>query len=339
MDRDRISTFDLNLARNERAITSAREIACLSPAERAERLAALTEKIQAKMASLYEENVLRVLLEEQNAERLLDLHARLPDIDRAIAQQKRSHPHPETPLVPAGTPKTARLKAPDAYPTELLDFLASQKPPPAPVSRATAKHGRSAKISAGQEKQRFWTLRDSMVTLAVVIVLIGVAWFQNNSRTRSADLLTFDQQTSPDNPQTRAARVEQQQRQAQFDAALQTLRTGNFEQGKTELLAFIRSYSSVPEAEEAYIALADTYRQRQQNPDEALIYYQTMLNEYPQSPRAGLVHLKMGFAYEDLDDLTNAEQMYRLVIQREGEQSRVGQLANERLQQLKARPK
>ena len=125
--------------------------------------------------------------------------------------------------------------------------------------------------------------------------------------------------------------------QAQFDEALQELRFGEFEQGKAQLLNVIQNYPNTSQAEDAYVAIADTYRQRQNNPDEALRYYQIFTEEYPESSRVGLVQLKMGFSYEDMEDLSSAEEMYRLVLKRHGEKSRLGQLANERLQSLKER--
>ena len=42
----------------------------------------------------------------------------------------------------------------------------------------------------------------------------------------------------------------------------------------------------------------------------------------------------MGYAYEDLQDTANAEEMYRLLIDRQGAKSRLGQLAQERLLHL-----
>ena len=98
---------------------------------------------------------------------------------------------------------------------------------------------------------------------------------------------------------------------------------------------FVQTYPNTSQAEDAYITIADTYRQRQNNPDEALKYYQLFTEKYPESQRIGHVQLKMGFSYEDMEDTSSAEDMYRLVLNRHGEKSRLGQLAKERLQSLR----
>ena len=116
---------------------------------------------------------------------------------------------------------------------------------------------------------------------------------------------------------------------------MQELRFGEFERGKTQMLDFVQTYPNTSQAEDVYIAIADTYRQRQNNPDEALRYYQIFTEKYPESSRIGLVQLKMGFSYEDMEDTDGAKDMYRLVISRFGEKSRLGQLAEERLRSLK----
>ena len=63
-------------------------------------------------------------------------------------------------------------------------------------------------------------------------------------------------------------------------------------------------------------------------------YYQLFTETYPESPQVGLAQLRMGFAYEDMEDVVNAKEMYRLLIKHRGEKSRLGQLANERLSHL-----
>jgi len=80
--------------------------------------------------------------------------------------------------------------------------------------------------------------------------------------------------------------------------------------------------------------LADTYRQKQDDPDQAVHYYQLFAERYPQSEQLGLVLLKMGYTYEDMQDTTHAKEMYRLLIERQGKTSRLGQLANNRLVRL-----
>ena len=76
--------------------------------------------------------------------------------------------------------------------------------------------------------------------------------------------------------------------QAQFDAAAHALRFEDFEQGKQTLLDLIEQYPDSSYARDAYILLADMYRQRQNNPDEAIKQYQAFLDAYPDSARPEL---------------------------------------------------
>jgi TolA-binding protein len=170
-----------------------------------------------------------------------------------------------------------------------------------------------------------------------MLLLAAIVYGIMTGRKPEAPILTFDQQAHQQESTTELASLPPAT-QAEFDAAMQTLRAGNFEQGKTRILAFIAQHPQSSQAELGYLALADTYRQRQNDPDEALVYYQKLLEEYPQSTSKGLVHLKMGFAYEDMEDRSNAEAMYRLVLQEHGSQSRLGQLATQRLHAFSDEP-
>ena len=147
-------------------------------------------------------------------------------------------------------------------------------------------------------------------------------------------ITTFDQQTAVESSESGLSKELLQEIQTQFDETVHELRFGEFEQGKAQLLNLIQNYPNTSQAEDACIAIADTYRQRQNNPDEALKYYQIFTEKYPESSRVGLILLKMGFSYEDMEDTGSAEEMYRLVLSRHGEKSRLGQLANERLRAL-----
>jgi TolA-binding protein len=333
---DDITDLDLNIARNEKAIAAATEIRALPPEKRRQRLKELRQNIQQGTASLFEERVVTLLLEPRGAERILTIQRHLPRIEKALKSRSGSQrisetPTPEAPSASKVQPKTATSSQ---YPSDLLDFLASQKPPTPPSTSISSKPQGTMSPDLPSRQPSTWSRRDQVI-VAVLAVLLGVALFYGflSTQISQTTFLTFDQQARqqdalPDQP-TLSPEI-----QAEFDAAMQALRSGDFAQGKAQTLAFIEQHPQTAEAEAGYLALADTSRQRQHDPDIALIYYQTLLEQYPQSSSKGLVQLKMGFAYEDMEDSVNAEAMYRLVLDQHGSQSRLGQLANQRLHAL-----
>lgn len=337
MKREDITAFELNLARSSRAITSAKEIVSLALEERTERLTILKKKIQDGTANLFEEKVLAKLLEKGMAERILDIQKQLPALEQEIKKQaipkRSSSPAPTSPPVKSST--KARSPTSGQYPSELLEFLATQKPPAPPPAKSSSKQ-RSVRVSSEESKKpSAWTLQDMAVGIGLLVLVVIAFWYSMASQKPETIPLTFDQQAAGEAALSELSNEEAQQMQTAFDEGMQALRFGDIEQGKSQLLAFIQTYPATPQAEDAYIAIADTCRQRQNNPDEALKYYQLFLNQYPQSLQTGLVQLKMGFAYEDLEDISSAQTLYQLVLHNHGKESRVGQLANERLQALK----
>jgi TolA-binding protein len=162
-------------------------------------------------------------------------------------------------------------------------------------------------------------------------------WYVLSSEESLPPIATFDAQNQENSADVGMSEQLQQQVQSQFDTAAQELRFGEFEQGKAQLLDLIETYPESAYAENAYILLADTYRQRQNNPDEAIKYYQIFAEKFPESPQFGLTQLKMGFSYEDMEDTPSAKAIYQLLIKRNGEKSRLGQLAHERLSNLEGK--
>lgn len=337
---DDITDLDLNLARSEKAIAAATEIRALPPEKRRQRLEAIQHNIQQGTASLFEEHVVTLLLEPRGAERILTIQRHLPRIEKALKSRSGSQrisetPSSEAPAVSDTQPKTAGSAR---YPSDLLDFLASQKPPTPPSTSSSSKPQSPMPTDLQRRPPSSWSRRDQ-VMVAVFAALFCAALFYGfiSTQTSQTTFLTFDQQARQQEALS-AQPTLSPEIHAEFDAAMQALRSGDFEQGKAQMLAFIEQHPQTAEAEAGYLALADTSRQRQHDPDAALIYYQMLLEQYPQSSSKGLVHLKMGFAYEDMEDSANAKAMYRLVLEQHGRQSRLGQLANQRLNALTPEP-
>lgn len=325
---DQISDWDLKIARSPRAIALLDEIIPLSLEARTRELKALQQKIQQGEANLFEENVHVKLLENRKAEWIRVIHRNLPSIEKELKKRKESQPpsvnrspdpsdHPATPPAPV-----------DEYPSELLEFLATQKPPATPVKSSAAR------IRIAAEERSSSRFRDIVIGVSLCMLLLGSVWYVYSSENTLQSLSTFNSQAQESSAETKVSDQLQQQIQTQFDAAIQELRLGEFDHGKAQLLDLIQTYPDNSQAEYAYIAIADAYRQRQNSPDEALRYYQLFIENYPASQHIGLTQLKMGFSYEDMEDSANAEQIYRLVLKNNGEKSRVGQLAHERLSRL-----
>ncbi len=328
-----ITEFDLNLAKSERAISAVDEIVKLSIEERTQKLNALKEKIKEGGTDLFEEKVLAKLLENRTAERIKVIHKNLSDIEKELKNRKTSPSSTVKRSPPPSSSPTKQTVRPSEYRSELLEFLATQKPP-TPPEKPSSNQRSNVVVLSTPKKQPSRYVKDVLVGIIGVIVLVVAFWYVVFSEESQMAITTFDQQATVESSASGLSKETLQQIQAQFDGAIQELRFGEFEQGKTQLLNLIQKYPTTPHAENAYIAIADTYRQRQNNPDEALRHYQTFMEKYPESSHVGRVQLKMGFSYEDMEDISSAEDMYRLILNSHGEKSRLGQLANERLQSL-----
>ena len=331
---DKISEFDLQLAKNPRVIAILNEIIPLSLEERAQRLKDLQQKIDRGEADLFEEHVRSRLLDHRSAEWIRVIHKNLPTIEQEF-QKRRS---PQSPLPSAETPSPQtdhtknepRRQPPPQTHSELLDFLATQKPPKPPVSNS----GRSSQVKE-EKKTPLFSIKEGLLLVLLLSVMASSLGFIVFSKDNvSEELLTFQNQEQIDSPEARQARRLDEEMQTEFDAASQELRFGDFERGKTQLFTLAESSPQSTHAENAYVLIADTARLRRNDPDLALHTYQTFLEKWPESSKAGLVQLKMGFSYEDLQDFSSAESAYRLLIANAGEKSRLGQLARERLLRL-----
>jgi len=333
---DEITEADLNLARSDRALSFVNEIVKLPLADRTQRLNNLQRKIQEGKANLFEEKVLARLLENQTAEKIEAIRQNLPYIEAELKKRQASQSSPVKQVAPPASAPAKRTVCADNYPSELLEFLASQKPPTPPLRKLSEKQKSRGIASSTVEKQpASYTTKNIGVGISFVIILALALWYTVASEESPPTPATFDQQATEGASESGVSKETLHALQTQFDDALQQLRFGTFDQGKAQLLDLIQNYPKTFQAEDAYLAIADTYRQRQNNPEEALKYYQTFTEKYPQSPRLGLVQLKMGFAYEDLEDTSSAAEMYHLILNRYNEKSRLGQLANERLNALK----
>lgn len=323
---EQINEFELKLARNVKVVAVVNDIVKLSPKERVQEFEDIRHKIQQGAANLFEERVYIKLLEPGNAERIQAVAAHLSAADKEPPKQVAA---PAIAPVPVPPPSDRE------YPSELLDFLASQKPPSPPQKNSAARSNSNISSADTESPHPLFVLRDIVLAVVCLAFLIMGLWFARSSDQADPDII-LDNAATPGNPLNAGIPAERQpQIQAEFDAAAQALRFGNFDQGNAQLTELIKTYPNSAYAQNAHILIADTYRQRQNNPDAALKYYQMFLEKYPQSQQAGVTQLKMGFTYEDLNDAINADAMYRLVIKQEGERSRLGQLAQERLAALK----
>jgi len=327
---DKISQFDLKLAKNPRVIALAQDIVTRSLDERRRQFDALQERIQAGNASLFEERVHSRLLEKRKAEWILLLHKNLSVIEEELHKR---HPPQESSIQEriekiSGAGNTSMKESEYAH-SELLEFLATQKPPSLPPSPS-----RKARLNPSGTRPAYHS-RDILVGALLVLGVVLAVGYVLSSDKDEPHVLTFQEQAQYQSREQRLAEEFDRGVQEQFDVAAQEIRTGEFEVGKAQLLELTRTYPTSIHAENAYILLADTYRVRKNDPDEALKYYQRFLDSYPDSRQFGLAQLKTGFAYEDLGDISNAQAVYRLILERYGEKNRLGQLARERLFKLK----
>ncbi|GAK54469.1 tol-pal system protein YbgF [Candidatus Moduliflexus flocculans] len=324
---DKISDFDLKLAKNPRVIAAIDEILSLSLDERTVRLHNLRQQIADGKASLFEERVLTRLLEQRTAEWIKLLQKNLSIIEQEL--QKRHPPQPPALSFDAEMPEVSESpsKVQETSHAELLDFLATQKPPTPRIPSNIRKK------SLPKQQESFLRRHAKDVILASLagILLIGAFLYALFSQPEAPTIETFDQEARHESPEVKAIHEEIQNR---YDAAAYQLRFGSFENGKRMLLELVKEYPTGEHAENAYVLLGDVYRQRQRDPDQALKYYQLALEKFPSNPQTGMTQLKMGFAYEDLHDLPQAKEFYRLLVSRYSDTSRVGQAARARLASL-----
>ena len=340
-----ISDFDLNLAKNDTALTVAAEIRAISAEERQQRLNDIQQKISRGTASLFEERVESALLQPHGAERILAIQRHLPRIEKALRQRSDSQPVADKTTSSGEQPPTSEVQPKTAaappYQSELLDFISTQKPqapPPDGTTSLKTPRPRTVRVEPESPTSSRWSRRDQLAVITLLLVIgIAIGYAIITNTTPQPTILTFEQQARQQNASS-GQQALSPELQAEFDAVMQALRVGDFEQAKIDMLAFIAQHPISTHAESGYMALADTSRQRQNDPDQALVYYQTLLEQFPRSPNVGLGQLKMGFAYEDLEDSANAEAMYRLVLGQHGSQSRIGQLAAQRLNALTESP-
>lgn len=328
---DKISDFDLKLAKNPRVLAKIEEILPLSLDERAARLHTLRQQIAAGKASLFEERVLTRLLEQRTAEWIKLLQKNLPLIEQEL--QKRQPPQPPIASFDVEMPEAAQSEAPqfskrqDAAHAELLDFLATQKPP---TTRASSN---AQKKPLSKRPESFWRRHANDVMFfsiisALAAAIIAYTLFSKNGQ---PDIETFAQQERHESPEIQAIREEIE---ARYDAAAYQLRFGTFDDGKRAMLNLVQEYPTGQHAEDAYVLLGDVYRQRQRDPNQALKYYQLAIEKFPSGSEVGMTQIKMGLAYEDLQDMAQAKALYRMLVSRHSETSRVGQLARDRLSSL-----
>lgn len=331
---DNISDFDLQLAKNPRVIAMLDEIIPCSLDQRAQDLKTLQQKIERGETNLFEEHVQSRLLEHRNAEWIRVIHKNLPAIEQEIQKRQPSQNPSLSDNMPSSqeiqSQSPPRRQARQTH-SELLDFLATQTPPKPPTPSSVRN-----KPVKDKAKSAMFSGKELMTAGLLLLVLASSIGFVTFSKDESPEALqTFREQNLKDSPEARQARIQNEKTQADFDAASQELRFGDFERGKAQLFHLVESSPKSIYAENAYVLIADTARLRKHDPDLALQTYQAFLEKWPESSQAGLVQLKMGFSYEDLEDFSNAESAYRLLIANAGEKSRLGQLARERLLRLK----
>lgn len=331
-----ISEVDLKLAQNPQVPPLIEQIVSLSFEERERQRQEIQQKIGRGEASVFEEQVYAKLLEPRKAEWIRVIYKNLPRIEQELKKYQPPGAD-QAQVVPGDFQIDPAVRVADEYPSDLLNFLATQKPPTPPKSSRNSRRLSSPQEVMSPPKSRGWSFQDVSIGLLLFCGFILSVWYVLASDQESPPLTTFDNPQAEQRGEADLPDELQAQIQAQFDKAVHALRFGDFEQGKQELLALMEQHPQSSLAGDAYLILADMYRQRQNNPDEAIKHYQLFLNRYPQSSQVGIVLLKMGYAYEDLQDALNAKETYRLLIARQGVKSRLGQLAQERLSRLESR--
>jgi TolA-binding protein len=312
---NKISSQDINLAKNPRAMEDVETILKLSSEERNARLSEISQKIAQGVATLYEEKVLTKLLSPGQAEWIYLIHKNLPEIEESSSSKSELRQRNEK------TSPSSFNQTEDSWDRAsrviLPNWNLEKEPPDLKAQHSPFEIGSYVKgflagiIGAGLLTLGIWKTFDSSERSEFEVAITSQP---SSTSSIPADTL--------------------QVLQTQLEKGQQEIRIGHFNRGESELREIMVKYPETPQAEEAYLAIAEAYRYRSQKPDQALQLYQAFLEKYPHSSRTGLVLLKMGFCYEDMEDRGNAVTMYRSVIQRNGEKSRLGQLAAERLKTL-----
>jgi len=326
---NKIAPQDLNLAKSPKAMADVEAILELSPEERKARLSQVSQKIAEGSATLYEEKVLAKLLSPGRAEWIKVIHMNLPEVEARL----KPLPGREEPSLAEDPPEdpaseTDRIPAPSSIATAQIADSSDRLPEMVLLSWDSKGTESAPRAARPQPKVHTYFKGFLLGVIGVSILSLG-AW---KTLSRPGKLRS---EMPPQQGNTSAIPPDiLQVAQTQLDKAQHEIRVGDFTQGESKLKEIIREYPGTPQAEEAYLIMAEAYRYRSQRPDKALQAYQAFLEKYPTSSQTGLVLLKMGFCYEDMEDKKNAIALYRSVLQRNGEKSRTGQLAAERLKAL-----
>ncbi len=296
----------------------------LSQEERNARLSEISQRITQGMATLYEEKVLAKLLSPGQAEWIYLLNKNLSKIEAqgtSLEEEKSSSPQDEQKQKEEKTPPSSFTQTEDS-PDRISRAIFS--------NRGLEKEQPDLKTLSSPSGIGSYVKGFLTGVMVAGLLTLGI-WktFDLSERSKS-EVTILSQPSSTSSIPADTLQV----LQTRLEKGQQEIRMGNFNRGESELREIMVKYSETSQAEEAYLALAEAYRYRSQKPDQALQLYQAFLEKYPHSSRTGLVLLKMGFCYEDMEDRGNAVAMYQLVIQRNGERSRLGQLATERLKTL-----
>ena len=320
---NKISSQDINLAKNPKVMEDVAAILKLSQEERNARLSEISQRVTQGTATLYEEKVLVKLLSPGQAEWIYLLNKNLSKIEAQwtnLGEEKPSsseyEPKQEEEALTSSSTQTE--DSPDRISRPIFSNRSLEKEQP-------GLKALSSPSAIGSYMKGFLT-----GVIGAGLLTLGI-WKTFNFSERSKFEATIPSRSSSI-PSIPADTL--QVLQTQLEKGQQEIRMGNFSRGESELKEIMVKYPETSQAEEAYLALAEAYRYRSQKPDQALQLYQAFLEKYPHSSRTGLVLLKMGFCYEDMEDRGNAVAMYQSVIQRNGERSRLGQLATERLKTL-----
>jgi TolA-binding protein len=317
----KVSSQDINLAKSSKAMADVEAILKLSPEERKARLIEISQKSTQGSLTLYEEKVLTKLLSPGQAEWIKLVHSNLPQIEA-----KLKHVAEKENLAAFGPAQIHSVPTTDSI-TRSLDNMTVR-------SVDSREQSTETTLTPYSLKTGMTTYVRGFLTGMVVLGLLGSGiWYKFNSEKQSKPEVseTFQPINNASLPSDTLQVI-----QAKLDKGQKEVRLGDFTKGESELKEIIVKYSETSQAEEAYMILAEAYRHRSHKFDKALQTYQAFLEKYPNSAQTGLVLLKMGFCYEDIEDKRNAMTLYKSVLQRNGEKSRVGQLAAERLKTLNA---
>ena len=115
-----------------------------------------------------------------------------------------------------------------------------------------------------------------------------------------------------------------------YQGALAELRRGSSSTARSAFHEFIRLYPTHAQMPDALYQLAETFADL---PDSAAVYYQQVVDRYPQSSRASTSLYKMGALAERRQDRAGARRLYQQVIQ-QYPRSQEASLARQKLASL-----